>query len=62
MVSFKFGCIVLDVGIGGGFLGIFLVIFFFESKFYLVDSIGKKIKVVEVVKESLVLENVKVLY
>ncbi len=60
VVSFKPGCTVLDVGTGGGFPGIPLAILFPESKFHLVDSIGKKIKVVEAVKESLALENVKV--
>ncbi len=49
---------VLDVGTGGGFPGIPLAIMFPETQFVLVDSIGKKIKVVEAVAESLGLQNV----
>lgn len=50
---------VLDVGTGGGFPGIPLAILFPEVQFHLVDSIGKKIKVVEEVVEGLKLKNVK---
>ncbi|HET8809034.1 MAG TPA: 16S rRNA (guanine(527)-N(7))-methyltransferase RsmG [Flavobacteriaceae bacterium] len=50
---------ILDVGTGGGFPGIPLAILFPETQFHLVDSIGKKIKVVNEVKEGLGLENVK---
>ena len=50
---------VLDVGTGGGFPGIPLSIMFPEVQFHLVDSIGKKIKVVNAVAGSLGLENVK---
>lgn len=50
---------ILDVGTGGGFPGIPLAILFPESNFYLVDSIGKKIKVVQEVVDSLELKNVK---
>lgn len=50
---------ILDVGTGGGFPGIPLAILFPEVKFHLVDSIGKKIKVVEEVVEGLQLRNVK---
>ena len=50
---------VLDVGTGGGFPGIPLAILFPEANFYLVDSIGKKIKVVNEVATALGLENVK---
>lgn len=53
------GTMVLDVGTGGGFPGIPLAILFPETKFTLVDSIGKKIKVVKEVAEALGLENVK---
>ena len=54
------GSSVLDVGTGGGFPGIPLAILFPEVQFHLVDSIGKKIKVVQQVAEGLGLENVKV--
>ncbi|MDR3696202.1 16S rRNA (guanine(527)-N(7))-methyltransferase RsmG [Mucilaginibacter sp.] len=50
---------VLDVGTGGGFPGIPLAILFPETEFYLVDSIGKKIKVVQEVAKALGLTNVK---
>ncbi|MDT0649675.1 16S rRNA (guanine(527)-N(7))-methyltransferase RsmG [Autumnicola edwardsiae] len=50
---------ILDVGTGGGFPGIPLAILFPETNFHLVDSIGKKIKVVEEVSEGLQLQNVK---
>jgi 16S rRNA (guanine527-N7)-methyltransferase len=50
---------VLDVGTGGGFPGIPLAILFPETKFYLVDSIGKKIKVVQEVAKSLGLKNLR---
>jgi 16S rRNA (guanine527-N7)-methyltransferase len=50
---------VLDVGTGGGFPGIPLAILFPETRFYLVDVIAKKIKVVQAVTEALELKNVK---
>jgi len=50
---------VLDVGTGGGFPGIPLAIMFPETRFTLCDSIGKKIKVVEAVSQSLGLKNVE---
>ena len=53
------GTSVLDVGTGGGFPGIPLAILFPETKFHLVDSIGKKIKVVNEVATTLGLKNVK---
>ncbi len=58
MVSFKDGSQVLDVGTGGGFPGIPLAILFPKVQFRLVDSIGKKIKVVNGVAEAIGLENV----
>tara|TARA_B000000441_G_C21677190_1_gene311075 strand:- start:279 stop:911 length:633 start_codon:yes stop_codon:yes gene_type:complete len=56
--SFLPGMKVLDVGTGGGFPGIPLAILFPEVHFTLIDSIGKKIKVVEGVAEALELSNV----
>ncbi len=53
------GSNILDVGTGGGFPGIPLAILFPETHFHLVDSIGKKIKVVDEVVEGLQLKNVK---
>ena len=58
-ISFKPKTKILDVGTGGGFPGIPLAILFPECEFQLVDSIGKKIKVVNAVAESLELKNVK---
>lgn len=58
VIQFQNGTDVLDVGTGGGFPGIPLAILFPETNFFLVDSIGKKIKVVEEVKNALSLENV----
>ena len=49
---------VLDIGTGGGFPGIPLAIMFPETQFYLVDSIGKKIKVVQDLVKTLDLHNV----
>ncbi len=57
--TFKAGESVLDVGTGGGFPGIPLAILFPETQFHLVDSIGKKIKVVTEVAAALGLKNVK---
>lgn len=59
VIQFKPGTKVLDVGTGGGFPGIPLAILFPEIQFHLVDSIGKKIKVVNEVVEGLGLLNVK---
>ncbi len=50
---------ILDVGTGGGFPGIPLAILFPETRFVLVDSIGKKIKVVNEVAHALGLKNVE---
>ena len=59
VVQFKPGTQILDVGTGGGFPGIPLAIMFPMVKFHLVDSIGKKITVVNGVAESLGLTNVR---
>jgi 16S rRNA (guanine527-N7)-methyltransferase len=56
---FKPNAQVLDIGTGGGFPGIPLAILFPETQFYLVDSIGKKIKVVNEVVAALELKNVR---
>lgn len=58
LVQFRPGTRILDVGTGGGFPGIPLAIFFPETSFHLIDSIGKKIKVVQAVAEALNLKNV----
>ena len=52
------GSRILDIGTGGGFPGIPLAILFPETEFVLVDSIGKKIKVVQAVTGAVGLENV----
>jgi 16S rRNA (guanine527-N7)-methyltransferase len=59
VLTFKPKSSVLDVGTGGGFPGIPLAIMFPETQFTLVDSVGKKIKVVHSVAEALSLGNVK---
>ena len=57
-IRFKPGTGIMDLGTGGGFPGIPLAIMFPEAEFLLVDSIGKKIRVCEEVKNALGLENV----
>ena len=54
---FEAGSYVLDVGTGGGFPGIPLAILFPETRFYLIDVIAKKIKVVQAVADALELKN-----
>lgn len=56
--EFTAGMEIMDLGTGGGFPGIPLAIFFPEARFHLVDSIAKKLKVVEVVAEGIGLTNV----
>jgi len=58
IISFKNDTSILDVGTGGGFPGIPLAIIFPECKFHLVDSIGKKITVVNEVSKALQLKNI----
>jgi 16S rRNA (guanine527-N7)-methyltransferase len=57
--SFEIGTYILDVGTGGGFPGIPLAILFPETRFYLIDVIAKKIRVVNEVATALGLQNVK---
>lgn len=57
IINFSKGTQILDVGTGGGFPGIPLAIMFPEANFHLVDSIGKKIKVVHEVASALELKN-----
>ena len=59
IMNFEDGTKVLDVGTGGGFPGVPLAILFPKVEFFLVDSIGKKIKVVRAVAKELGLKNVK---
>lgn len=58
IIRFTAGTTILDVGTGGGFPGIPLAIMFPEVDFHLIDSIGKKIKVVNEVSKELNLKNV----
>jgi 16S rRNA (guanine527-N7)-methyltransferase len=59
IIDFVPGTYILDVGTGGGFPGIPLAILFPETRFYLIDIIAKKIKVVQAVVDVLELKNVK---
>jgi len=59
IIQFKNGSQIMDVGTGGGFPGIPLAIMFPECQFHLVDSIAKKLKVVDEVVDGLGLTNVK---
>lgn len=59
VIRFKPGTKVMDVGTGGGFPGIPLAILFPEVQFLLIDSIGKKIKVVTEISQALNLKNIE---
>ena len=59
IINFKDGSDVLDVGTGGGFPGIPLSILFPNVNFTLLDSIGKKIKVVDAISNNLSLKNIR---
>ena len=58
LIQFEHGTTVMDVGTGGGFPGIPLAIIFPDVDFYLIDSIGKKIQVVNEIATALGIENV----
>ena len=58
VTNFTAGMQVIDIGTGGGFPGIPLAIFFPEVNFHLVDSIGKKLKVVEAVADAAGIKNI----
>lgn len=55
--DFAPGTEIVDIGTGGGFPGVPLAIYFPEVQFHLVDSIGKKLKIIEAVKEAISLKN-----
>ena len=55
--DFSPGLQIVDIGTGGGFPGVPLAIFFPQVQFHLVDSVGKKLKVVEAVKAAIDLPN-----
>ena len=57
-ITFKNGTKIMDLGTGGGFPGVPLAILFPECRFHLVDSIGKKLKVIEAAKEATGLRNI----
>lgn len=61
-IQFSPGTKIVDLGTGGGFPGIPLAILFPESNFTLVDSIGKKITVVDAIATALDLKNVKAVH
>jgi len=58
--DFPAGLEIVDIGTGGGFPGVPLAIFFPEVNFHLVDSIGKKLKIIEAVKEAIGLTNITI--
>jgi 16S rRNA (guanine527-N7)-methyltransferase len=58
--NFPKGSSIIDIGTGGGFPGIPLAIFFPEVNFHLADSINKKLKVVEAIREALDVKNITI--
>ncbi|WP_299129014.1 16S rRNA (guanine(527)-N(7))-methyltransferase RsmG [uncultured Winogradskyella sp.] len=59
VITFSDNSSILDVGTGGGFPGVPLAILFPHCQFHLVDSINKKLKVIDAVSEAIALTNVK---
>lgn len=57
-IQFDSGSKIMDLGTGGGFPGVPLAIMFPDSRFHLVDSIGKKLKVIDAVVEATGLKNI----
>jgi 16S rRNA (guanine527-N7)-methyltransferase len=57
-LAFPPGCQIIDIGTGGGFPGVPLAIYFPEVQFHLVDSIGKKLKIIDAVAKSISLNNI----
>lgn len=60
IADFRPGTQVIDIGCGGGFPGVPLAIFFPETEFHLVDSIAKKLKVVDAVCEGAGIKNITI--
>ncbi len=56
--EFKAGMEVMDLGCGGGFPGVPLAIMFPDAKFHMVDSVGKKLKVINAVVEAAEIKNI----
>ena len=57
-ITFKNASKIMDLGTGGGFPGIPLAILFPDSRFHLVDSINKKLKVIDAIKDEIGLKNI----
>lgn len=56
--EFLGGMDIIDIGTGGGFPGVPLAIYFPEVHFHLVDSIGKKLKVIDAIRQELGINNI----